>query len=396
VKYRIEPIPTASAIREAQDARWLTELLNASDSDIPARIAKLIEQIVTNGMTERALAQLIVSVRRATGEPRDVSQLLPEPPRGRDRAPERRDDRGRGRDRFDAPRGDRFDAPRGRGPEPRFSRDRDRNSEAPPASWAPGPPNGAERAGRGPDGGWVPFRVSWGEAHGADARRLVAMLCRRGGVRGSDIGAIRVDRTSSTVEVAATVAKDFERAAAEPDPRDFRVTISPLGAEPPRERSFDEAPRAPHKPRAHVPPSQHRGPPPVMPQRPFPHRAFPKPEGDDQFVKPEGERSFAKPRAERPFAKPFAKPDGERPFKPRGERPFAKRDGERPFAKRDGERPFAKRDGERPFAKRDGDRPFAKPHGALADKKPHPPAPAKKAARRVIVDAPPRRQRTKG
>ena len=28
-----------------------------------------LEQIVTNGMTERALAQLIVSVRRATGEP---------------------------------------------------------------------------------------------------------------------------------------------------------------------------------------------------------------------------------------------------------------------------------------------------------------------------------------
>jgi ATP-dependent RNA helicase DeaD len=353
VKYRIEPIPTASAICEAQDARWLSELLNAGDGDVPARIAKLIEQIVAAGMTERALAQLIVSVRRATGEPRDVSQLMPEQPRDR-----RADQRGHERpgDRRTSERRERFDAPRGRGPEPRFSRDRERHSEAPPASWTPGPP---ERAERGASEGWVPFRVSWGEAHGADARRLVAMLCRRGNVRGSDIGAIRVDRTSSTVEVAATVAKDFERAAAEPDPRDFRVLITPLGAEAPQARSFDEAPRAPHKPRAHVPPSQHRGPP---PQSAFPHRPFPP-------------RDVPPPR----------------PFPHRAPAPSA--------AQADGERPHAKPEPARSHTKPRGERPFTKPHGAAPHKKalgPAAAAPPKKSARRVIVDAPPRRQRSKG
>jgi hypothetical protein len=90
-----------------------------------------------------------------------------------------------------------------------------------------------------------------------------------------------------------------------------------------------------------------------------------------------------KPRAQRPFTRP----DGDRPHhKPRGERPFAKPRGERPFAKPDGERPFAKSRGERPFAKSNG-----APH-----KKPPVDAAPKKTARRVVVDAPPRRQRTKG
>jgi ATP-dependent RNA helicase DeaD len=72
---------------------------------------------------------------------------------------------------------------------------------------------------------WQAFRVSWGESHGADARRLLAMLCRRGGIRGSDIGAIRIAGRSSVVEIAAAVAGSFERATREPDPRDPRVFI---------------------------------------------------------------------------------------------------------------------------------------------------------------------------
>ena len=78
---------------------------------------------------------------------------------------------------------------------------------------------------------WQAFRVSWGEAQGADARRLLAMLCRRGGIRGTDIGAIRVGARFSVVEIAAAVASSFEQATREPDPRDPRVFIE-------RERPF--------------------------------------------------------------------------------------------------------------------------------------------------------------
>src|SRR5262249_7322768 len=32
---------------------------------------------------------------------------------------------------------------------------------------------------------FVPFRINWGERQGADPRRLLALVCRRGGIRGS-------------------------------------------------------------------------------------------------------------------------------------------------------------------------------------------------------------------
>jgi hypothetical protein len=49
------------------------------------------------------------------------------------------------------------------------------------------------------------------------------MVCRRGGIRGSDVGAIRVARTFSTIAVSGTVASAFEKATREPDPRDPKV-----------------------------------------------------------------------------------------------------------------------------------------------------------------------------
>jgi ATP-dependent RNA helicase DeaD len=100
---------------------------------------------------------------------------------------------------------------------------------------------------------WQAFRVSWGESHGADARRLLAMLCRRGGIRGSDIGAIRVAARFSVVEIAAAVAGSFERATREPDPRDPRVSIErdrPHGERSHGERPHGAAPKAPRAPKA--------------------------------------------------------------------------------------------------------------------------------------------------
>jgi ATP-dependent RNA helicase DeaD len=194
VKFRVEPIPTAQAIRAAQDERWITELAAGEEREVPERVQKQVERIVASGLTERALAQLIISVRRATGEPRDVTPLSPPDQAPRDRP---------------------VSAPRARGPSasPRSaSNERD----------------------------WVTFRVSWGEAHGADPRRLVAMLCRRGNIRSADLGAIRVSRTSSTVDVAAGVARSFAQATREPDARDSRVLITPLQPAPPASR------RAPH------------------------------------------------------------------------------------------------------------------------------------------------------
>ncbi|MDC0744468.1 DEAD/DEAH box helicase [Polyangium mundeleinium] len=77
-------------------------------------------------------------------------------------------------------------------------------------------------------GAFVPFQVSWGGRHGADPRRLLALVCRRGGIRSDQVGAIHVGDFSSSVEVATPVASDFARSAARPDERDPRVRIRPM------------------------------------------------------------------------------------------------------------------------------------------------------------------------
>jgi ATP-dependent RNA helicase DeaD len=340
VQFRVEPIPTAAAIREAQDARWLAELMQGDQREVSERVRKQVERIVEAGLTERALAQLIISVRRATGEPREVTPLLPELKGGKPQRPARFDERRPARfddrpARFDD-RPARFDDRPARFDDRRPARfDSDR----------PAPPS---RGGGGGEGGdWVPFRVTWGEQHGADARRLVAMLCRRGNIRGSDIGAIRVARTSSTVEVAGAVAQGFAEAAREPDPRDPRVTITPMGGD----REEAPAPEAPRPP----PPSR--------------ARSFdgPAPRG----------RSFDGPPPSR--ARSFDGPA------PRG----------RSF---DGPAPSRARafDGPGPRAHAAAPRPASKPTHAAAPRaaaeKPLKDSAPKRPARRVVVEAPPPRR----
>jgi ATP-dependent RNA helicase DeaD len=100
----------------------------------------------------------------------------------------------------------------------------------------------------------VTFRVTWGGRHGADARRLLALACRRGSIRGSDVGAIRVEADYSLIDVGRGVADAFERDAGRPDPRDPRVRITRADEAPPRApRAQSHPPRgAPHRGAAHL------------------------------------------------------------------------------------------------------------------------------------------------
>jgi ATP-dependent RNA helicase DeaD len=282
VQYRIEPIPSAATIRLAQDARWLAELTSGEGVEIPERVQQQVERIVAAGLTEQALARLIVQMGRASGEPRDVTPVNasdPRRPAGKFDRPPRFDDR----PQRHSDRPPRFDDRPQRHSErpPRFDDRSPRFEDRPPPRFAEArqPSERSEREPRSGEQGFVPFRVSWGESHGADARRLVAMLCRRGNVRGSDIGAIRVGRTSSTVEVAAAVADGFAQATREPDPRDPRVIVAPLSDGP--ESAPPPAPVRDQRPRAHVPPSKHRPPrdvaPPFPPSKHRPARDMPAP-----------------------------------------------------------------------------------------------------------------------
>jgi ATP-dependent RNA helicase DeaD len=215
VKPRVEPLPTAASIRAAADERIVEELMkeDAGDAAIDPRTRALADRIVGAGNATQAIARLLERVRRAgPAEPREI-RAVPQPTF--ERAPARSFERGaspRSFDRTSPQRGhDRETAPR--------SYDREAPPRANDRDAAPRAPR-AER----PDG-WVAFRVSWGSEGGADPRRLLALVCRRGNIRGADVGAIRIARAYAVVNVAGIAAQAFAESASAPDPRDPRVTI---------------------------------------------------------------------------------------------------------------------------------------------------------------------------
>jgi len=70
---------------------------------------------------------------------------------------------------------------------------------------------------------FVTYQVSWGTHGGADTRRLLAMVCRRGDLSSDLVGAIRVAPKSSTVDIASSATQRFERAVSRPDKRNPRA-----------------------------------------------------------------------------------------------------------------------------------------------------------------------------
>ena len=77
--------------------------------------------------------------------------------------------------------------------------------------------------GRGRDVDFTTFQVSWGADGGADKRNLLAVVCRRGNVDSAQVGAMRINNKSATVQIASDVAAQFEKLAAKPDKRNPQV-----------------------------------------------------------------------------------------------------------------------------------------------------------------------------
>ena len=93
----------------------------------------------------------------------------------------------------------------------------------PARATAAGP--GAANRGENP---YVAWQVSWGAHDGADPRRLLAFICRRGGITSGDVGQMTVMPKSSIVEISRTVADSFHDAVARPDARDPHIRLRPL------------------------------------------------------------------------------------------------------------------------------------------------------------------------
>jgi len=79
--------------------------------------------------------------------------------------------------------------------------------------------------------GSVWFRAAIGRKKNAEARWLLPMICRRGGVEKQDIGAIRIMDTTTEFEISAGVADSFAAMIKRPDKED-NIRIELLGDAP--------------------------------------------------------------------------------------------------------------------------------------------------------------------
>ncbi|MGJ5208561.1 DEAD/DEAH box helicase [Bradyrhizobium sp. HKCCYLR20261] len=99
------------------------------------------------------------------------------------------------------------------------------------------------RHGMGEPSVW--FRAAIGRRKNAEARWLLPMICRRGGIDKQDIGAIKISDTTTEFEIAARVADSFAANIRRPDKEDT-IRIEPLGAAPAAQPAAEKA--RPQKP----------------------------------------------------------------------------------------------------------------------------------------------------
>ncbi|WP_315837088.1 DEAD/DEAH box helicase [Bradyrhizobium prioriisuperbiae] len=191
-----------------------------------------------------------------------------------------------------------------RGPRPdRVVRDDDRDS-------GPKSKKTKARMREGMAEGSVWFRAAIGRQKNAEARWLLPMICRRGGIDKNDIGAIRIFENSTEFEISKAAAELFATKIKRPDKEDnIRIEAlpdgpqgdgaleRPAGKPPHRAKEYegkarrDDKPRSEDKPRYEDGPKRHGKP---FQDKPFKDKPFKdKPFGDKPFGKP---RRDDKPR----------------------------------------------------------------------------------------------------
>jgi ATP-dependent RNA helicase DeaD len=170
----------------------------------------LAQALLAERSPETIAAALARLYRARLPSPEDI--LDPGQNRGKDRDKDRDD---RGRDSIRPPRGD------------------DR-----PA--APRSKSGKSSSRHGMPEASVWFRASIGRKKNAEARWLLPMICRRGGIDKNDIGSIKVMDTTTEFEIAARVADSFAVKIRRPDKEDS-IRIEPLADASPGQASAGQA-----------------------------------------------------------------------------------------------------------------------------------------------------------
>ncbi|RJF76529.1 DEAD/DEAH box helicase [Rhodopseudomonas palustris] len=194
--------PQAEEIRALDQQRMLQDDLfteEASPDD---------QALAQTLLAERSAEQIAVALARLYRARLPAPEDILDPG---ERAPRGRDDRAAGK----GSREERDYGPRDRAPRTRSAKAGEKHSMA--------------------DGVW--FRAAIGKRKNAEARWLLPMICRRGGITRQDIGAIRILDTTTEFEISAAAAVDFAAQIKRPD-KDDNIRIEPLiGAKQIEERA---------------------------------------------------------------------------------------------------------------------------------------------------------------
>ena len=194
--------PTAEEIRKLDQERMLGDAIFAEETTSDDLV--LARALLAERSPEDIAAALARLYRARLPSPED----LLDPGQGKGQGSGRsRDDRHAGKDARNDGQTSRGDDREGRsGPKKKLRRD----AMAEGSVW---------------------FRAAIGRKKNAEARWLLPMICRRGGVEKQDIGAIRIMDTTTEFEISAGVADSFAAMIKRPDKED-NIRIEFLGDAP--------------------------------------------------------------------------------------------------------------------------------------------------------------------
>jgi ATP-dependent RNA helicase DeaD len=218
-------VPTADEIRKLDQERMLHDDLFAQETT--AQDIEIARALLAERSPEDIAAALARLYRARLPSPEDIL----DPGQGAGRS---RDDRGRDKDT----RGSRGENS-SRGENTSRGVDRAAGPRAKPGKSSP-------RHGMAEGSVW--FRAAIGRQKNAEARWLLPMICRRGGIDKHDIGAIRILDTTTEFEISASAAESFAVKIRRPDKED-NIRIEPLAGAPQGQPATEKPPHSPRRER---------------------------------------------------------------------------------------------------------------------------------------------------
>jgi ATP-dependent RNA helicase DeaD len=213
--------PTAEEIRKLDQERMLHDALFAEETTADDLV--LARALLAERSAEDIAAALARLYRSRLPSPEGIL----DPGQGGARS---REDRGRERDR--GSRGENTS----RGENASRGVDRAAGPRSKPGKSSP----------RHAMEGGVWFRAAIGRRKNAEARWLLPMICRRGGIDKNDIGAIRILDTTTEFEISAQAAESFAVKIRRPDKED-NIRIEPLAGAPQGETPREDRPPPPRR-----------------------------------------------------------------------------------------------------------------------------------------------------